>query len=380
MTKKLTLAIIFMCTMAIAITSCKQHRTATTKKSHKPKHFTIITVKPLSSKTTLYFSGQLQPAHKLSITSPVTGTIIEHDFSYGQYLKKSQLLFKIKSASLQTDYQKAMISYLKSKQTYNSSRAKFASDTKLYSKGLISKDSYTDTRNNYLLNRLAFTQARATLLNSAGKHNLTDIDKLSLDNIVEVTKRLNLQKDFQIVEIRAPQAGVALYTKNSKTELGSSVKKDQVICHISHKRQLASTIKINEVNVNQFHVGQPVTVTGTGFAPFTLHGYIESIAAQATDQEGLAIFSADIIIPKLSAEELNIVKFGMSIKIAITITHPPHIMIPIKAVNVDSSTVQIIAPKTGKAKTVTIRTGETTFQDVTILSGLKAGDKVIVPN
>jgi HlyD family secretion protein len=354
------------------------------KKNDTKKNGTkTIVVKKADAKTTLYFSGTVNPHKKFAVTSPVEGVITEKFFEFGQDMKKGDKLFVIKSSKQQADYQEAMVDYLKAKQTLQNSEAKYKTSKKLNEKGVMSDDDFKTDKNAYLLDRLAFVQAQAKVTTIIGKDGrLKDIDKLTLENIGDVSAKLELEKKAQDIMIIAPIGGIALITTegDQKIDLGADVKTDQVLLYLGSKDQLSTNIKISEINVNQLHIGQPAIITGDAFPNVTLKGYIEKLAAQATTNGGQPTFLAQIVVPHLTPQQAKNIKMGMSVKVAIPIIKKAQIMIPITAINPDDQTVQVVNPTTNQITKVKVETGETTFDDIIITSGLKEGDHILVPN
>jgi len=341
-----------------------------------------IVVKRADAKTTLYFSGVINSHKKFAVTSPVEGVITKKFFDFGQDINKGDKLFIIKSLKQQADYQEAMVNYLKAKQTLENSGAKYKSSEKLLDNGLISTDEHTATKNTYLLDRLAFVQAQAKVITIIGGNGrLKDIDKLTLENIGDISAKLKLKEKAQNIMTIAPIGGIALINTegDKKIDLGSDVKTDQVLLYLGSKDQLSTNINISEINVNQLHVGQPAIISGDAF-PSQLKGYIEKLAAQATTSGGQPTFSAQVLVPQLTPQQAKNIKIGMSVKVAIPIIKKTQIMIPIVAINPDDQTVQVVNPTTNQITKVKVETGETTFDDIIITSGLKEGDHILVPN
>lgn len=354
---------------------------ASSPSSPTKKNTKIIVVKKADAQTILYFSGTIRTYKKYAVTSPVEGVITKKFFEFGQEIKKGDKLFIIKSTKQQIDYQTAMIDFLKAKQTLQNSEAKYKTSKRLNEGGVMSDDDFKTNKNAYLLDRLAFVQAKSKLITIAGKDSeLKDIDKLSLENIDYISTKLELDKKSQDILIMAPISGIALLDNDKKINLGSDIKTDQVLLYLGSKDQLSTDIKISEINVNQLHLGQAATITGDAFPLINLESYVGSLASQAAADEEQPTFLAQIIAPRLTAQQAKHIKIGMSVKVAIPITKKAQIMIPIAAINPDDQTVQVINSTTNKITKVKVQVGETTFNDIIITSGLKEGDHILVPN
>lgn len=373
------LLLILISMMAINIAACNKTKQPTQKTAPK-----ILTISPLPSSKTLYFSGLITPLEALAVLSPTDGLIENISFSYGQKVTKGQLLLSIRSLKQQSDFQAALTKYLQAKQTFEQSKAELTSDTKLFDDGLISRNTFRQTQSTFLLNQLALLQAKGQLAIIATDQNINQIENLSIENIDAVNKALELDKTATLVKMLAPASGEALFeTTNAKKIIaGSSVKEGQILLYLNASEGISITININEINVNQLSVGQPAIITSVAFPDITLQGYIKSIDAQATSDSSIPTFSATVVVPKLTKAQEKIIHVGMSAKIAITSKNPPQILVPIYAVfqNNDKSMLNLFDPTTGKITPVVVQTGETTLNDVSITSGLKPGDQVVLPN
>jgi len=370
---------IFLLTTIFIITISHCYLASAAKKS-KPKT-TVITIQESVPQKNLYFSGIIQPYQKYAVISPTDGVITKQLFHFGQYVQKKDKLFILDSTKQHEDYQTALVNYLKAKQTMHDSEAKYKVNTNFWKKDIISHDEYNQSRSTYLLDKLAYMQAKAKLTHITGTDlHVNKMEQLTLQNIGSITDVLELNKNSRKIDILAPIDGIALFSEDNKIKLGSDVKTNQALLYLGSKQNLATDIEISEINVNQLHVGQNAIISGDAFPTFTLKGYISSIAAQATSKQEQPTFSAQIIIPKLTAKQEAIIKMGMSIKITIPIISQPKIMIPIAAMNPDDQTVKVINSITKKTTKVKVEVGETTLEDIIITSGLKKGDKIIVPD
>lgn len=346
--------------------------------------YKVLTISPLPTSKTLYFSGSILPVKTIPIVAPADGLITQLNFIYGQIVKEGQLLFVIKSIKQQSDYQDALTKYLTAKQTFTLSNKQLIGDESLYKQGLIPRNTYDSSKNTNSLNQLAMLQAEGQLRNALIGRKFADIENLSIDNIDAVNKALELDKHETSLNIYSPGAGQVLFPldNSKKIQNGSAVKEGEVLLSIDPNGGISIDISIDEMNVNQLQVGQPAVITSIAFPNFKLNGYVKNIDAQASGSGNLPTFSATVIVPKLTPEQDKIIRIGMSAKIAITTQRKPQMLVPIYAVTQENgiNSVKLLDPKTGKINKVTVETGETTLNDVAITSGLKAGDQVVLPN
>ena len=94
----------------------------------------------------------------------------------------------------------------------------------------------------------------------------------------------------------------------------------------------------------------------------------------------MPVFGVDIRIPTVSALQRSRVHIGMSARVAVSISHPAVIQVPINAVTISTKGKTVTLKKAQGKVTVPVQTGKTSLNSVIITQGLKPGDKVIVPD
>jgi len=373
---------LFFSSMILLLTACHD-QTKEPKKST-----TILTVKKQPVTKQLYFSGAIQPLHRIPVLSPVDGVIYKSFFTYGHQIKKGAMLFEIKSYKQEQTYQAALAKYLQAKQTLSQSKEKLENSTKLVNQGLIPQNEYESDKNTYFLNQLSFIQAQAELNTSLKYHQEENISELSISDIEAVSKALELGKEADTIRIYSPHDGIALFPKESgdssskSSKPGSRVRQTQVLVYIGSMDGISSEIQVNEIHVNELHVMQKAIVTSSAVPNLELHGYIASIDAQASSNNDAPVFNAKIIVPKITPAQEKLLHVGMSAKIEVTIELPKQIIVPINAVFQKNgyNTVKVLDPKTGKTKDIMVDTGQTTLDSIVINAGLNPGDKIVIPH
>lgn len=362
---------------------------ACSKSSNKPETQTM-TVAPEASTNALYFSGIIQPLKTRVITSPVDGAVSEISFQYGETVKANQLLFKISSAKFLSDYKAALLQYIKAKSDFNASQTQLKESEFLHKNELISDDDFKMKQSNFYASRLALVQAKDSLENLLQQLDIKNIDlyNLSIADIDKITQAMNLQMTTDNLRIVAPVEGVVLAaTKgeddSKKTIKGDSIKQGDVLAMIGDLSGITVRVKVNELTVNQLRVGQKIKLTGIAFPEEVLEGKVTRVDRQGElSGGGLPMFSVEVTVPKLTQKQQQVIHVGMSAKVEIDINENPQIRIPINALTEKNGEafVKVINEKSGKPEMIAVKTGKTTLDSVAILSGLKEGQQLVVPN
>jgi multidrug efflux pump subunit AcrA (membrane-fusion protein) len=372
----------FLCCTGIFLQAC----------SREPKianaHYE--TIESRSESSTLYYSGTIQPLRSIVIPSPVDGVVIDMPLQYGEVIEPGKLLFMLSSAKFLTDYKSALLAYIKAKSDFDTAKVQLGENEFLHKNLLISDDDYKAKQANYYSSRLVLLQAKDTLEILLQQMDIKDVDlyKLTIADIDKIDQAMHLQKKSENLRILSPASGVLLGPTKSdddskKIAKGDTVKQGDVLAVIGDMSGVSVKIKVNELTVNQLHTGQKVIVTGIAFPDQVLEGNISRVDRQAESAgSGIPSFVAEVSVPSLTKEQQEAIHVGMSAKVEIKLNDDARIMAPIAAIieKRGTSFVKRYDPATGKISEVLVHTGKSTPDAVAILSGLKAGDKIVVPD
>jgi len=361
-------------------------------KDKDAKHKTrIITVKPVIQVSHLYYNGKIAPLNITNVSTPAGGTITNMFFHYGELVKDNQRLLELKSNKLEKTYQSDLTAFLKAKEKLAQSESDFKAKKEMWRLKIIAHNKYKSSRSALADSQLSLLQARYKLEQDITELGIdSNVFKLQIQDINRIRQAM-FGKEFDHLILHAPKQGVALIplksddssSQGKQIQVGSIVKDGQNLVSIGDLNGLSVIIDVSEIDIDHIKAGQKATVTGIAFPDISLHGKVSEVDTQATSSNGsggLAKFPVTIAVPDITKKEQSIIHVGMSAKVTLTIKHPPQIMIPISAVDdsTGQSTVKVYDPKSKKTKVVPVQTGQTTESSVAIISGLKAGDKVIV--
>lgn len=351
----------------------------------------VDTVVARSFSNTLYYSGTIQPLKTLVIPSPADGVVVDRPFQYGDTVKAGQLLFMLSSEKFLADYKSALMQYIKAKNEFNNGQTQLTEAKFLHKNQLISDDDFKTKQSNYYAVQLALLQAKDSLENLLQQLDIKNVDfyKLTIADIDKITQAMHLQMGAEKnLQVLSPAEGVILSPskseeENKKIAKGDNVKMGDVLALIGDMSGLSVRIKVNELSINQLNPHQKVKITGIAFSDYTLNGEITRVDRQGDSSSGgLPTFIVEVAVPKLTQAQQKEIHVGMSAKVEININEEAQIAVPLVAVMEKNgeSYVQVYDEKNKKYKELAVKTGKTTIDSVAILSGLKEGDKIVVPN
>ncbi|MDF1655641.1 MAG: HlyD family efflux transporter periplasmic adaptor subunit [Coxiellaceae bacterium] len=374
--------------LLVGITGCDKQQT---KQKYKQR---IVVAKKLPSSTHLFYNGTIAPIKTIAAISPADGRVANVFFDYGGRIEKGQKLLSIDSQDLSDKFRTAISDFLTTKEALSTQNLTFQGTTALYKAGIETRNNFISGRSQYETAEMNYYQKRLALEKILKQVNIpaSQFENLTISD----TKRVNaaLSYKFKNIPVYAKGTGVALFPVQSQNEqsndssngdrltVGSQVKQGQLVLSIGNLSGLSVSFKVGEVDINRLKTGLKVIVTGVSFPSVTLDGMVTAVASQADDSSGsrsLSQFAVTVTIPKITEEQRKVVHIGMTSKVDIQIQNPPSIMLPIAAVSeVDGKSMVTLMTKAGTKKQVAVVTGNTSMNNVTIISGVTEGQKVVV--
>lgn len=175
-------------------------------------------------------------------------------------------------------------------------------------------------------------------------------------------------------QLRAPRDGV-IATRTA--EAGQTVTAGQVVFTLAGDAGREVAIALPESRIREFRVGQPVLVELWSKPGERLPGRIRELAAAADPQA--RTYAARIAIDPNVAGEVDL---GQSARVYIANSHAgaQALRLPLSALQRGTNgatTVWVVDPNTNALKRVPVRVGPFGADSVPVLSGLRAGDRVV---
>jgi HlyD family secretion protein len=218
------------------------------------------------------------------------------------------------------------------------------------------------------------TQAKNTLAKELAGPTKAALDEA--ENSVETAQialdqaRINLQE----AQVLAPFDGIvtAVDVKQDETVSGTAFS----IADLDH---LEITVNMDEVDVDEVKVGQPVSITLDAVPDLTLGGSVTEIAPAGTTSSGVVSYPVTVALSQTQDSALDGVKTGMTAELNIIVAEHMNVLaVPNKAVKTMGNQKSITVLYKGQQIAVPVQTGLTNDTMTEITSGLKAGDVVIV--
>lgn len=343
---------------------------------------------------TVTATGKIDPEFKVVITPEVTGEIINLPVKEGDFVKKGQLLIKIKGDQYMAQKDRLEANLKSSEASLQMREAElrrveleYERVKELHNKGLASNSELETAETNYLTTKASYEAAAANVLQS----------KAQLREVMETLYKTT---------IYSPMDGIVtqLNVELSERVLGSGFSQGTNIMTVANLSNMEAVVDVDENDVVLISVGDTANVTVDAFGDRIFHGVVTEIGNSAKStgfgtQEQVVNFSVKIKLLDLDAN----LRPGMSCNADIeTETVENVISVPIQSVTArtnlpgeDSTEVErksedaanksklnkpkevVFLVNNGKAKMVVVETGISDDNYLEIKSGLKEGDEVI---
>ena len=134
------------------------------------------------------------------------------------------------------------------------------------------------------------------------------------------------------------------------------------------------TVAFSESDITKVKVGQPATVTLDALSGVELAAHVSSISTLGTDNDGVVSYDATLTLDQHNSS----VRPGMSASAAVVTDQAQGVTLPNSAVTGSGSLSTVELLKNGKTVSTPVVVGLKGDSRTQIVSGLKAGQQVVV--
>lgn len=216
-------------------------------------------------------SGKIQPELEVIMRPDVSGEIIELTVKEGDYVRKGDLLLRIKPDIYQARIDEINATLLTQKARLEQAKAslldaesKFQKQEKLYKKDLVSESEYIQSKTNFESQKANFKAARYQVQ--------------SVEAQLEQAKE-ELEKTI----IRAPKDGTIskLAVEEGERVLGTTQMEGTELMRIANMNQMEVQVDVNENDIVNVSVGDTANIEADSYPERTFRGVVTEIANSA---------------------------------------------------------------------------------------------------
>ena len=380
-----------------------------------------VIVEPQRLQTTISVPGRLAARQDTHVVSPITGRVSKLHFRYGDKIERDQVLVTLDTSKVTQEHRalrakhissvkrvqeledwensrdmaNARRSLSRSKRSLEKQKHKVEETTFLLDKGVIPASEHTAATEQYTSLQLDYEASQQELeaVREKGGDDALEIARLEHRNLAEQLQELEAAMARAIV--LAPVAGVVMQPPMSAPGAGEAsgqllegeqVSQGQPLLTLADVTTLSVTGTVDEVDIVNLRVDQPVRVTSDAFPGAELRGRVTHFSSQAINvwagPQDAAVFSVVAAISDLDPVLHGRLRLGMSADMLIIIHDAPDaLLVPISAVYKAPDgawSVQVRDRDTGETRGVPVETGTTTREAVEITAGIAPGDEVVV--
>ncbi|MBK5438615.1 HlyD family efflux transporter periplasmic adaptor subunit [Pseudomonas sp. TH32] len=410
--KRLLGAVLIVLVAGVGITLLS-HQSPAANQPGNAEQWLEVKVDPLVHQIGLV--GKIEPDTTITLTAPFDGNVQANLVEQGQRVEAGQVLLRMDPATLEVQLREALSAQLKARRTVqemqdwdsgqqvgrarrslrtaemtaSNTQRKLTESENLFKRGIIPRNELDDLKQQTAQQQLDLVAARGELQQAIeqGKGEYRQIADMELTNATVKYDALHTLLDGK--EVKAPFSGIVVPApgsnssgpgggnNNAPVQAGSKVSQGQVLFGLANIEKLKIVTRVSELDINQLHQGQAVEVLGDGFDGERLTGSVSVVSglAIASDSQGSAQFPVTLSIPKLTPQQLQRVRLGMSARLTIvTYNNDQAIVVPAQAISRGDGvmTVEYRAAMDKPVERVTVTTGQSTAQGVEVF-GLKPG-------
>lgn len=287
--------------------------------------------------------GTIRAVHETTIGSKLMARVLVVNLKAGQSVKAGETLVKLDDADLIAKLEQASAAV----DSADAALAQAVSDERRYSELLKSK---AIARQDY---EKAVTAVKAS--------------EAELRRLRELRKETQVMLDW--ATIQSPIDGTVI---DKKVDVGDLVRPGQVLVTLFDPKRMQLVASVRESLVQELEVGQEIGVNIQGIRK-RCSGTISEIVPEA--QAASRAFQVKVTGPCPAG-----VYTGMFARLLIPLEDENVLVIPATAVSQVGQLELVNVPADGHVLRRAVRTGRKFDEDVEVLSGLRAGEKVVVPD
>jgi HlyD family secretion protein len=160
-------------------------------------------------------------------------------------------------------------------------------------------------------------------------------------------------------------------TSSSSASTGSSTSSSSAFAVLSDLSTLQLVVPLSESEIGNVKVGQIATVTVEALSGAKLAAHVSEVALLSTSSSGAVSYDVTFQLDQLA----DGIKLGMSATAEVVVKQAEGFNVPTSAITADSVTVE----RSGKQVRQRVVTGLAGNTSTIVLSGLKAGETVVLP-
>jgi len=292
-----------------------------------PVQVDTVKIEPISSY--ILTNATLEAQRQVDVIARVSGIVQRFYVEEGDVVRKGQILVKLDDSELRLEMERARAQMENARSVYERSK-------EMFEKNLISKEQYDNARYQYETARAQYESAKLQL---------------------------------EYATIRAPVSGVIT---SRMVEIGDYVTANRVLYTMADYDTLLARIYVPEKDIVKIRPGQRARIQVEAYPDREFTGRVKMISPVVDPASGTVKVTVEIV-----RRNQPLLPGMFATVYIVTETHPRAMVIPKKALILESETDRVFVYENGVARLRDIKTGFTDGERLEVLEGLEPGELVI---
>ncbi len=337
------------------------------KKKNTNVGFETAKVQTATITTSVTATGTIEPVTSVTVGTQVSGIVSHLYVDYNSVVKKGQVIAELDRTNLISELNSAKATLSSSQSDMHYQRANYKRYQELYKKGLVSADEY-------------------------------ECAKLSYDRAVESVKTaqqsvVRAQTNLGYATITSPIDGVVLSKAVEEGQtVASSFNTPELFTIAQDLTNMQVVADVDEADIADVREGAKVTFTVDAYPDDVFQGSVTQVRQSATTTNNVVTYEVVISAPNSDLK----LKPGLTANVTITTNEKANVCaVPVKALRFTPTEIMLspdekivncdakskVWVKQGQTiRAIAVETGISNGTLTEIISGLKAGETVIIGN
>ena len=324
-----------------------------------------------SIEVTVTATGELQPVYKVDVGTQVSGIVERIYVDFNSVVKKGQLLAELDRSNLNEQLKTAQATVSNAQSNLTLAQQQFDRIKALYDNKAATLESYESAVNTLTLAKNQLKTAQSDLSRA--------------------------QTNLSYATIYSPIDGVVMDKAVEEGQtVASSFNTPTLFTIANDLTQMQVEAKVDEADIGEVKAGQPVTFTVDAFPDDVFTGTVKEVRINPTVTSNVVTYTVIINAPNPESKLFP----GMTANVSITTKKESGVCIPMTALfaSIDPESMKLLEKKgyTFKSlyknqeeltqglkdvtkKTLWVKRGENTYEQISVTVGLNNGVKTLIP-
>jgi HlyD family secretion protein len=367
-------------------------------KGSEPAQVQLVNAARKDLNVTVSTNGIIDPVDRSEVYAPIDARVVRLLKQEGAEIKQGQLLVQLESEPIRAELAGAKAALLSQKRQarlvmsgpskeeiaevdaaitecelqLDQVKKDIQTEESLVAKGAVAQAALEDLQKQRDLLQVRLASLREKKRDLAQRYSAED-KEWEQSKVSELTKQVELlEKQLQMESVHSPMTGV-LYSLQIRS--GAYVTRGQLLAQIYQPGKIMARAYVDAADLGRIKKGQKVRVQWDGLPDQEWSGEVERLAEQVVALDNRSVGYVFCTVENASKELIP----NLNIRVEITTDHKADVLvIPRSAVINQDGKPAVLLPEGESFVSKPVDLGLVNSEEVEILSGIKAGDSVVL--